>query len=85
MDGYLQDLKTNWKTNSTFALLIEIYHHDTNYTIDSMVSDFISIVEHRMNKNMIQWRTHHLHFALAVQSFPAVYLARWFLGQGIPD
>ena len=69
MDWDIQDLTTNWKTNSAFALLIEIYPDNAEYKIYSMVSDFISIVEQIIHKNTIQWRTRHLHFALVIDSF----------------
>ena len=54
VDQDLQKSKTNWKTNSAFTSLIEIYPDIAEYTIDSMVSDFIIILEHRMNEHMIQ-------------------------------
>jgi len=75
VDQDLQDLKTKWKTKSAFTSLIDIYPDNAEYTIDIMVSDFISILEHIMNKHMIQWQIRHLYFLLAGGSFPATYLA----------
>ena len=74
-DQDLPDLKTKWKTKSAFTSLIDISPDNAEYTIDIMVSDFIIILEHIINKYMIQWQMRHLYFPLAGGSFPAAYLA----------
>ena len=63
---------------------IDIYPNKEEYTIDVMVGDFISIVEHYMNKFLTQWRARHLPFILGGNDQPATYIANWIIGQAQP-
>ena len=54
---------------------IDIYPNEEEYAIYDVVSYFLSIVEHCMNKYLTQWRTRHLPFVLGGDDQPATYIA----------
>ena len=66
-------------------LFVRLYPDTIEYKKEDMVSDYLSILEHRMNKHMLQWKKRHLPFVLGGDSLPAAYFANWMLDQPQPD
>ena len=84
MNQDLEKLKSNWRAEDAFAEFIRNYPTESSYSIDNMANDFFGIVQQRMNKHMLQWRSRNLYFALGGDILPAAYLASWFLGEEPP-
>ena len=77
----LLDISSNWKTNEHFTKFIATFPQNDEYTIEDLVSKYLTRVMERHTKHFTQWKDKYIHLTLACDDpVPRRLVAAWLLG-----
>ena len=80
----LDELTLCWNEREEFTDFVSCFPQESEYKKEELATMFFGRVKNRFHKHFCQWRDKYLFFMLGGEHEPAMFLARWLLGQDLP-